>query len=116
MTVENLNTSLLDKVKNRFLTAWQEGHGGSSEKIYLTAGEDGIVLMIPQALYQAEVELHRTASGGSKVLNQYLRTLLNAVAEEFISEVEEIVDQKIEDVIPLFDIRAGWAIIFYRTK
>jgi hypothetical protein len=114
MVATNLENSVSDKVKQDILTAWKEGHGGSAESVHLFQGDEGLVLLIPKALYQAELDLHRTATGGGKVLNQYLRTLLHTVASEFIPMVEEITGQKIDDVVPLIDLRAGWALAFYR--
>ena len=116
MVAKNLETPLSEKLKREILAAWKEGHGGSSEQVYLTKGEDGMVLLIPKALYQAELDLNRTATGGSRVLYQYLRTLLYNVASEFIPLIEEIIEKEIEDVTPLVDLKAGWAIIFYHTK
>jgi len=116
MSARKIEPSTSERIKQEILSAWKEGHGGHSERVFLTKGEDGLVLLIPKALYQAELDLHRTATGGGKVLNQYLRTLLHSVASEFIPMIEENVKQKIDDVIPLIDLRAGWAIIFYRTN
>jgi hypothetical protein len=110
----NIENSVSDKVKQDILAAWKEGHGGSAERVHLLHGEEGLVLLIPKALYQAELDLHRTATGGGKVLNQYLRTLLHTVASEFIPMVEEITGHDIDDVVPLIDLRAGWALAFYR--
>jgi hypothetical protein len=114
MVATNIENSVSDKVKQDILAAWKEGHGGSAERVHLLQGEEGLVLLIPKALYQAELDLHRTATGGGKVLNQYLRTLLHTVASEFIPMVEEITEQKIDDIVPLIDLRAGWALAFYR--
>lgn len=110
----NAEYTVSEKIKQDILAAWKEGHGGSADKVHLLHGEDGLVLLIPKALYQAELDLHRTATGGGKVLNQYLRTLLHTVASEFIPIVEEITEKKIENVIPLIDLRAGWAMAFYQ--
>jgi hypothetical protein len=103
-----------EKIKQEILAAWKEGHGGSAEKVHLLQGEDGLVLLIPKALYQAELDLHRTATGGGKVLNQYLRTLLHTVASDFIPMVEEITGNEVDNVVPLIDLRAGWALAFYQ--
>lgn len=103
-----------EKIKQEILAAWKEGHGGSAEKVHLLQGEDGLVLLIPKALYQAELDLHRTATGGGKVLNQYLRTLLHTVASDFIPMVEEITGNEVDNLVPLIDLRAGWALAFYQ--
>jgi hypothetical protein len=107
---------LPETINQQILKAWQDGHGGDAEQVHSFHGKDGMVLLIPKALYKAELDLHRNAQGGSRVLNQYLRTLLERVASDFIPLVEEDTNQIIEDVIPLIDIRSGWAIVFYRYK
>ena len=114
MMSTDVETSVTEKIKKEILAAWKEGHGGSAEKVHLLQGDDGLILMIPKALYQAELDLHRTATGGGKVLNQYLRTLLHTVASEFIPMVEEISGNKVGNVVPLIDLRAGWALAFYQ--
>lgn len=109
-------SEVIERVKQSILTAWQEGHGGNANQVHLFDGQEGLVVMIPQALYQAELDLHSNKAGGGKVLNQYLRTLLQTVASDFISMVEESTGRKITEILPLFDLRAGWAIIFYRYQ
>ena len=112
----NPETRLTGKITQDILTAWQEGHGGSAEQVHLFQGEEGFVLLIPKALYQAELELNRTSTGGGRVLNQYLRTLLHTVASDFIPMIEEIAGETISEVVPLIDLRAGWAIALYLFK
>lgn len=111
-----IDSEVVERIKNSILTAWKEGHGGGATQVHLFEGDEGIVLMIPKALYQAELDLHSNKAGGGKVLNQYLRTLLQTVAADFISMVEETTNRKVGEVIPLFDLRAGWAIIFYQYQ
>jgi hypothetical protein len=106
----------LDQITTAILSAWHEGHGGSADQAYVFQGDEGIVLMIPKALYQAELNLLRYYSSGSKLLDRYLRSLLETVAIEVSLEIEECLDQKIDQAIPLVDMSAGWAIIFYRFK
>lgn len=116
MEKSNLEVERTQRIKQDILTAWQEGHGGSAENVHLYQGEEGLVLLIPKALYQAELELNRTSTGGGRVLNQYLRTLLHTVASDFIPMIEEIAGKTIGEVVPLIDLRAGWAIALYRFK
>lgn len=116
MERSKMGTAVSEKIKHDILAAWHEGHGGSAEQVHLFQGEEGLVLLIPKALYQAELDLHRTSTGGGRVLNQYLRTLLHTVASDFFPMVEEITERKIDDVVPLIDLRAGYAIAFYRFQ
>ncbi|MBN2502149.1 MAG: hypothetical protein JXB38_15300 [Anaerolineales bacterium] len=116
MTIKSLETSLAERIKRHILTAWQDGHGGSAEQIHLLLGEEGLVLLIPKALYKAEVALTRDSTNGIRVLDRYLRTLLSAVADEYVPLIEECTQQVVEDAIPLVDLRAGWITIFYRFK
>jgi hypothetical protein len=116
MNKQDTGTNLTARIKKQILEAWQTGHGGNPDKVHLLRGEDGMALIIPKALYQAETDLvkREPSGGGGRVLNQYLRTLLQTVAAEFSPMIEEISEQKVAEVIPLIDLRAGWAIAFYR--
>ena len=116
MSEKQQTPSDLAQIKSAILSAWQVGHGGSAEQAFIFQGEQGIVLMIPKALYQAELNLLRVYSSGSKLLDRYLRSLLETVATEVSLEIEQRLDQTIDEAIPLVDMSAGWAIIFYRFK
>lgn len=116
MHMMNFEDALSDKIKQDILSAWHEGHGGSAEQALLFQGKEGVVLLIPKALYQAEMDLYSNSAGGGRVLNQYLRTLLHTVASDFIPMLEENTQQTINEVIPLVDLRAGYAIAYYRFK
>jgi hypothetical protein len=116
MEMANSERPLADKIKQEILTAWHEGHGGAAEKVHLFQGEKGLVILIPQALYQAELELYSNSASGGQVLNKYIRTLLHTVASEYLPLAEEITGKAMDDVVPLIDLKAGWAIIFFRAK
>lgn len=116
MQAANFENALFDKIKLDILSAWQEGHGGSADQAHLFQGEEGVVLLIPKALYQAEADLYSNSASGGRVLNQYLRILLHTVASDFIPMLEKNTKQTIDEVVPLVDLRAGWAIAFYRYK
>ena len=98
------------------LNAWQEGHGGSADKAHIFHGHDGIVLMIPKALYEAELNLLRSYSHGAKLLDRYLRSILDTVADEIAQEIDSNFENTISHATPLVDLTAGWAIIFYSFK
>ena len=112
----HLENGISEKIKQTIVSAWQEGHGGTAEKAHLLHSNDGVVLLIPEALYQAEMTLSRNSGAGENVLDQYLRTLLHAVASEFVPMLEKNTNRTIDKVIPLVDLQAGWAIAFYRFK
>ncbi|MEJ2510429.1 MAG: hypothetical protein P8Y72_02415 [Anaerolineales bacterium] len=116
MKSTDLETSFSEKIKAGILTAWQEGHGGHAEKAHLLQGDDGIALLIPEALYQAEIELSRDTIRGSHLLEEYLRTLVDSISSELIPLIENFAGQEVAEIIPLIDIRAGWMIAFYRFK
>lgn len=102
-----------EHLSEAILNAWQEGHGGSAEEAHIFHGQDGIVLMIPKALYEAELNLLRSYSSGSKLLDRYLRSILETVADEIEVEIESSTQKTISHATPLVDLTAGWAIIFY---
>jgi hypothetical protein len=116
MNETNLENNISEKVKQNFVSAWLEGHGGTANNVHLLYGDDGLVLLIPEALYQAEMNLSRNSENGAELLDQYLHSLLSTVASELIPMLEKNTDRTIAEVIPLVDLRAGWAIAFYRFK
>ena len=116
MQTTNSEAALSARIKQEILKAWQEGHGGSAEEVYLFQGEKGLVVLIPQALYQAELDLYSNSAGGGRVLNKYLRTLLHTVVSEFLPLAEEITEKPVEEVLPLIDLKAGLAIAYFKTK
>jgi hypothetical protein len=116
MNMTYFGNEISEKIKQNIVSAWQEGHGGTAEKAHLLHSNDGVVLLIPEALYQAEMTLSRNSGTGGNVLDQYLRTLLHTVASDFVPMLEKNTNQTIDKVIPLVDLHAGWAIAFYRFK
>lgn len=116
MALKNIEATLSEKIKTHILAAWQEGHGGSADQVHLLQGEDGLALLMPKALYQAEIDLFRNTTGGTRVVNQYLRTLLDTISSEHVPLIEEFTQQTVEEIVPLIDLRAGWIIAFYRFK
>jgi hypothetical protein len=114
MAPQAVQTSMAERIKNDLLQAWQIGHGGGAEKAHLLLGEDGLALMIPKGLLQAEIELSRKAGAGTRVIHNYVRELLHLVSSELIDLVEEFAQRRIDEVVPLVDLRAGWVIAFFR--
>ena len=106
--------SMPDLLKMGILEAWQTGHGGQPDKVHLLSGEDSLALIIPKALYQAEIDFSSSPTNSTKLLNQYLRTLLDTVSVELQPLVEEFAKQDVEEIVPLVDLRSGWIIAFYR--
>lgn len=105
-----------DKIKRFLLDAWQTGHGGDPDQIHFLQGENVISLMIPRAFYQAEKKLFNSANATSstRILNQYIRTLLESVAEEAIPLIEKYSNRSVTKIIPLIDLEAGWITALYK--
>jgi len=105
-----------DEIKNFLLDAWQTGHGGDPEHIHFLQGENLISLMIPRAFYQAEKKLFNSsnATSSTRILNQYIRTLLETVADEAIPLIEKYSNRPVTNVIPLIDLEAGWITALYQ--
>ena len=116
MELKKTEGTLSEKIKQEILNAWKEGHGGNAEEVHLFQGEKGLVVLIPQALYQAELDLYSNSPNGGRVLNKYLRTLLITVATDFLPIAEEITGESMDDVVPLIDQKAGWAMAYFRIK
>jgi hypothetical protein len=107
-----------DEIKRYLLDAWQTGHGGDPEHIHFLQGENLISLMIPRAFYQAEKKLFNSANATSstRILNQYIRTLLETVADEAVPLIEKYSSRRVTNVIPLIDLEAGWITALYKLE
>ena len=116
MSISNIEAGISEKIKQEIISAWREGHGGTADKVHMFQSDEGMVLLIPGAFYQAEINLYNNSAEGDKVLNQYLSTLLHSVASGLVPMLEENTKQTIGEVIPLVDLFAGWAIAFYRYE
>jgi hypothetical protein len=107
---------MAERIKDHLLQAWQAGHGGQADKAHLLQSEEGLALMIPKGLLQAEIDLSRQAGAGTRVIHNYVRELLHLVSIDLIELVEEFSQRRVDDVVPLVDLRAGWVIAFFRFK
>lgn len=115
MTMQALQPNLRERLKDDLLKAWRTGHGGAADTVHLLQGEEGLALMIPKGLLQAEIELSRKAGGG-RLIQNYIRELLLLISNEMIPSVEEFTGRRVQVVDPLVDLRAGWIISFFRFK
>jgi hypothetical protein len=111
-----VDKTLTEKLSEIFLEAWQTGHGGSPEEVHLVAGVDSLALIIPKAMYEAEIVLFKNTTTNTRILDQYLRSLLEAIADDLRPMVEEYTGRKIKRIVPLIDLKAGWITAFYRFK
>lgn len=116
MEQNTVKSGLAEEIKRTILTAWQEGHGGSPKQVHLMQSDDSLALLIPEALYQAEIELSRNPAGGTRVLTQYLRTLVSTVSDQMVPLIEKFSGQQVAEIVPLIDLRAGWIISLFRYK
>ncbi len=116
MEQKTVKTGLAEEIKQAILDAWQEGHGGTPKQVHLMQNDDGLALLIPEALYQAEIELSRNPAGGTRVLTEYLRTLVSTVSGQLVPQIEKFSGQKVAEIVPLIDLRAGWIISIFRYK
>ncbi len=66
MELTKSEEAMSNKISQEILKAWKVGHGGNAEKVHLFQGEDGLVILIPQALYQAELNLYSNSPGGGR--------------------------------------------------
>jgi hypothetical protein len=116
MTVKIQKTNPAQNLRQHVIDAWQTGHGGTADQVHTMIGEDGLVIIIPKALYQAEVVLFRNAQNSAKILDQYLRTLLESISEDLLPAVEDYTGRHVHEIVPLVDLKAGWMTIFYRLQ
>jgi hypothetical protein len=116
MVMQTVKSNLGERLKNDLLKAWRNGHGGSPEVVHLFHGEEGLVMMIPKGLLEAEIALSRKAGGSTRLIHNYLRELLHVVTMDLVELVEEFTQKRVEDVVPLIDLRAGWVTAFFRYQ
>jgi hypothetical protein len=100
-------------LSQRFLEAWQTGHGGNPGEAHILIGEKSVALTIPGAMVKAETALFNKSSN-TRMLDQYLRSVLEMVAEDLRSLIEDHFDREIKQITPLIDLKAGWITAFYR--
>jgi hypothetical protein len=95
-------------LKQRILSAWKSGHGGSPDTVHLLTGKESLAVIIPKALYQAEIELFKNAPGSSKILDQYLRSLLDTISDDLQGDIEGITGRRIRQITPIVDLKSGY--------
>jgi len=116
MNTRTIDGQAEDQLKERFLEAWQTGHGGSAERVHLLTAQDSLAVIIPKAMYQAEITLFKNTSHSAKVLDQYLRSLLVTISDELQPEIEEFTGREISNMVPLIDLKAGYITALYRFR
>lgn len=115
MTVYSAHSSSSKELSQRFLEAWQAGHGGNPEQVHILRGDNSIALAMPRALVQAETVLFNNTTN-TRMLDQYLRSVLEMIAEDLSSAIEDYCGREVMQVIPLIDLKAGWITVLYRFK
>ena len=113
MTINPTHKSFSELLSQRFQDAWQKGHGGNPDEAHILIGDKSIALILPGAMVKAETALFNKSSN-TRVLDQYLRSVLEMVAEDLSSLIEDYFGREVKQVIPLIDLKAGWITAFYR--
>jgi uncharacterized protein YbcI len=113
---ENAKTiKLSDELRNRVRDAWQTGHGGSPEDVHILVSDSSIALILPKAMVQAEIVLLNNTSS-TRILDQYVRSMLEMIAEDLSPLIEDYSGREIKEIVPLIDLKAGWMTAFYKFK
>lgn len=115
MIVDKARISFTKELSQRFLEAWQAGHGGNPDEVHILMGDNSIALAIPRAMVKAETVLFNNTTN-TRVLDQYIRSVLEMIAEDLSSTIEDYFGREVMQVIPLIDLKAGWITAFYRFK
>lgn len=115
MNINTTNTNFSKELSQRFLEAWKVGHGGDPDEVHVLVGDNSIALTIPRAMVKAETVLFNHTTN-TRVLGQYLRGVLEMIAEDMSSIVEDFSGREVKQIIPLIDLKAGWITAFYRFK
>ncbi len=116
MLLKTANSAKLQKLSQTILSAWQSGHGGSADTAHLLTGKDSLAVIIPRALYQAEIELFKNTAGSAKILDQYLRSLVDAIADDLQEEIEAIAGRLISEIVPIVDLKGGYITALFRFE
>ena len=115
MTLNENATRFSKELSQLFLEAWQTGHGGNPDEVHILLGDNSIALAIPRAMVQAETVLFNNTTN-TRVLDQYLRSVLEMIAENLSPTIEDYFGREVMQIIPLIDLKAGWITAFYRFK
>ena len=113
MKINTTHESFSKMLSQRFLEAWQTDHGGNPDEAHILISEKSIALTIPGAMVKAETALFNRSSN-TRMLDQYLRSVLEMVAEDLRSLIEDYFGREIKQITPLIDLKAGWITAFYR--
>lgn len=116
MTLKTNNDNLEIQLKQRILSAWKSGHGGSPDTVHLLSGKESLAVIIPKALYQAEIELFKNTAGSSKILDQYLRSLLDTISDGLEGDIEQLTGRQIRQFTPIVDLKSGYITALYSFK
>jgi uncharacterized protein YbcI len=108
-------TNFSDELSQHVLEAWRVGHGGNPDEVHILIGDNSIALTIPKAMVQAEKVLFNNTTN-TQVLDQYIRSVLEMIAEDLKPLIEGYTGREVQQVIPLLDLKAGWITAFYRFK
>jgi hypothetical protein len=114
MKTKTMDKALKNDLRERVVNAWQVGNGGKKDQVYILDSDNGLAVIISKALYQAEIVLFRNTPNSNRALDQYLRSLLESIADELLPFVEEYSGQSVDVIMPLIDVKAGWMTIFYK--
>lgn len=111
-----INTEKESGLSQRILSAWKSGHGGSPNTVHLLSGKDSLAVIIPRALYLAETELFKNEAGSAKILDQYLRSLVETISDDLQEELEQIAGRQIHKVVPIVDLKGGYITALYHFE
>jgi len=115
MTGITITIDCSDELRKRVLEAWQVGHGGNPDHVHILGGENSIALVLPKAMVQAEMVLFKNTSN-TRALDQYLRSVLEMIAEDLSPIIEDCSGREILTIVPLIDLKAGWITAFYQFR
>lgn len=113
MNVKTIKNQREHKLRERVLEAWKTGHGGTAEQVHLLTDQNNLALIIPKAMYKAEIVLFKNSTHSTQILDQYLRSLLETISDELQSEIEGYMGKEIKEMVPLIDLKAGYITAFY---
>lgn len=95
------------------LQAWHEAHGGNVGQISLSWGEDRVVVMIEEVLFAGE-QLLTQSKQGSEVLQQYMRELLNYIADSQAERLSYLLQRDITSTSVSVNTWESWVMFIFR--
>lgn len=97
------------------LQGWHEAHGVDGGRVCASWGEDRVVVMIEDVLFEAE-RLLTQSEQGKVVLEEYVRGLMGVVIEERAQRLSELLGREIVSASVSVHMVEQWVMFIFRLE